>query len=73
MKKFVVMNGEGKFGVEAGKSGFGANSLSNLNWTFKINEATLFTTLSFKNVDGKEVIAKILAEETRVVTLLGEV
>ena len=72
MDKFVVMNNEGKFGVALNKNSFGGNGSISLRWTLNVNEATLFTALLFKNVDATGVVAKIPAEETRVVKLLGK-
>lgn len=71
MDKFIVMNSNGEFGIEVVRNGFGGNGSTNLRWTLKINEATLFTPLSFRNVNDRDVIAKLPAEETRIVRLLG--
>ena len=72
MDKFVVMNNEGKFGVSVERNGFAINSKNILMWTPNVNEATLFTALLFRNIDATGVVAKIPAEETRVVKLLGK-
>ncbi|APC44318.1 hypothetical protein [Pseudoalteromonas phage PH357] len=72
--EFVIINRKGEYGVEKLHTGFGGNGTSKLTFTPDINKATLFTKSSYDmiQVDYKrDIVAKIPAEETRVVSLIG--
>lgn len=73
--KFIVMNSKGQYGVEVPHTGFGGNGTSKLIFTDDINKATLFQKMVYDKVGvdyKKDVVVKLAADETRVVTLVGE-
>ena len=68
--KFVIINSKGEYGVEKLHTSLGGN----ITFTPDINKATLFTKASYDMVQidyKRDIVAKIPAEETRVVNLIG--